>query len=146
MALGTAADARAATFFGIFGAAGVAVGAAVLAYLGTDHHATRLVAAGAVTTVLLLGASVLAGYAGAPRDFWIAGGQPDELRDWAWNGTGWRDEAEILDGTAQRYAKTIELDRQILALESLRVRASMWVAGAAVAGGLVVYWLFPHFS
>ena len=146
MQLATAADARATTLCGIFGAGSVGLGAAVLAYLGVEHHASRLIATGTVTAVLLLTASIIAGCAGAPRDFWLAGGMPGALRSWAWNGTQWRSEAEMLDGTAQRLAEAIDRDRQLLELESRLVISSLYVAGFSVFVGISVYLIFPCFA
>jgi hypothetical protein len=146
MALATAADARATMLCGIFGAASVGLGAAVLTYLGTDHPAARLIASGTVTAVLFLAAAIIAAFAGAPRDFWLAGGMPKALRDWAWEGTRWRSEAEMLDGTAQRLADAIDLDRRLLERESRLVNSSLWVAAAAVILGLTAYFLIPCFS
>jgi hypothetical protein len=146
MALATAADSRATMLCGIFGAASVGLGAAVLAYLGTDHHSARLIVTGAVTAVLFLAAAIIAAFAGAPRDFWLAGGMPKALRDWAWEGKRWRSEAEMLDGTAQRLADAIERDRQLLERESRIVISSLWVAAAAVLLGLIAYFLIPYFA
>jgi hypothetical protein len=146
MALATAADARATMLCGIFGAGSVGLGAAVLAYLGTDHPSARLIASGTVTAGLLLVASIIVAVAGAPRDFWLAGSMPIILRRYAWNDIGWRSEAEMLDGIAQRLAESIEHDRQLLEQESRRVRFSLWFALAAVLFGPVVYCLFPCFA
>lgn len=148
MALATAADARATLLCGIFGAASVALGAAVLAYLGTDHHSARLIWSGTVTAVLLLAAAGIAAFAGAPRDFYIAGGMPKELRAWAWDrdGARWRSEAEMLDGNAQRLADAIELDRRLLDRESRRVIHSLWVAASAVILGPTAYFVIPCFA
>lgn len=145
MALATAADARATMLCGIFGAGSVGLGAAVLGYLGTEHFASRLVASGAVTAILLFAAAVIAAFAGAPRDFWLAGGKPQALRDWAWNGTQWRSETELLDGTAQRLAVALERDRRLLERESHLVIISLWVAASSVLLGLLTYFLFSRF-
>jgi hypothetical protein len=146
MALATAADARATMLCGIFGAGSVGLGAAVLAYMGTEKPIWRFIAAAAATAVLLLVASIIAAFAGAPRDFWLAGGTPNILRPYAWKNTEWRSEAEMLDGFAQRLAESIERDCQLLEQESCRVRFSLWFALAAVLSGPVVYYLFPCFA
>jgi hypothetical protein len=144
--LAVAADARATMLCGIFGAASIGLGAAVLAYLGVDHHVVRLIASGTVTSTLLLAASFIAAFAGAPRNFWLAGGMPNTLRDWAWENGHWRTETEMLDGTAQRLSIAIERDGELLARESLLVISSLWVAASSIALGLLTYCLFPYFA
>jgi hypothetical protein len=146
MQLAIAADARATMLCGIFGAASVGLGAAVLAYLGSGHPASRLILSWTVTAVLLLAASIIAAFATAPRDFWLAGGMPITLRRYARNDTEWRSEAEMLDGIAQGLAESIERDRELLEQESRRVRFSLWFALAAVIFGPIVYFLFPYFA
>jgi len=104
LALTTLAVNRAIMLCGIFGAASVALCAAVLTYLGTEHYALRLVWSGAATAGLLFLAAVAAAYAAAPRTFALAGGEPDLLRAAAWDGFGWREESYVLDATATRFA------------------------------------------
>ena len=95
--------ARATTLCGIFGAAAIALAAAVLAYLGVNDHETRLVAAGALTAVILLLAAGLAALAGASRKFRVAGCDPIELRKWCWDAQSatWRSEEELLTPSAR---------------------------------------------
>lgn len=144
MTLTNGAVVRATMLCGIFGTASVGLGAAVLAYWGTEHASLRLIISGTSTATLLFLAAIMAAFAGAPRDFWIAGGAPHELRTWAWRGTQWRSEAELLDAIAQRLGKAIEADRQILEQESRRVIQSLWVALGSILFGLFVYIAFPH--
>jgi hypothetical protein len=49
ISIATAADLRATTLCGIFGAASIGIGTAVLAYLTTDHPLTKLIAAGGIS-------------------------------------------------------------------------------------------------
>jgi hypothetical protein len=131
MHLGTAADLRATTLIGIFGAAAVAIGAAVLANLGSGHLPGPLVFAGIVTCLLLFAAAFMAAWAGAPCDFFIPGGNPEILRDWSWEEGAWRTEVEALDATAQRYEKSISDDQKILERSSRWVKRALWTAFAA---------------
>lgn len=139
MNLATAADLRATTLCGIFGASAVASGAAVLAYYSSQNPLSNLIWAGSVTSILLFIAAIIAAIAGAPRDFFIAGGNPDSLREWAWNNNKWRDEIEMFDATAQRYADSIKKNREFLESGSTRIIWSLWVAAAAPILGTIFY-------
>jgi hypothetical protein len=136
MILGTAADLRATTLCGIFGTAAVAISAAVLTSIATGHLIAPLIVGGAVLSIgLFIAASILA-FAAAPRDFYIAGGNPDLLKEWAWDAGEWRSETEMLDATGERYARSIAENRQNLELGSKRVRAAFWLAGASTIVGI----------
>lgn len=139
--LGTAADLRATALCGIFGAAAVGIGAAVLAALASDHPLDNLIAAGAFVSVGLFVAAVIAGIAGAPRDFFVAGGDPDSLREWSWHGRGWYSEAEMLDATGARYAKSIENNKRTLESGACRIKAALIVALASSAFGVAINFL-----
>lgn len=138
--LGTASDLRATTLCGIFGAGAVAIGASVLAGIISSHPpAFPLVVSGALAAVGLFLAAIIVGYAAAPRDFYIAGGNPDALRDWSWQGTKWCNEVEMLDATAQRYACSIATNRENLERGSRRVRLALWVGFASPTLGAAVF-------
>jgi hypothetical protein len=139
MSLGTAADLRATTLCGIFGASGVAFGAAVLTSMVTGHPVPAVIVGGGVVSFGLLLAAGIAAHAAAPRDFYIAGGNPNLLREWSWDAGRWRSESEMLDATAARYARSIEENRKILDIESRAVKAALWVAGAAPIIGTVAF-------
>ncbi|HXQ53375.1 MAG TPA: hypothetical protein VN802_19945 [Stellaceae bacterium] len=141
MALATAADLRATTLCGIFGTAAVGTGAAVLVDLASEHPSTALIVAGTVTAIGIFVAALIAAISGAPRDFYIAGGNPDMLREWSWTGRSWRSETEMLDGTAARQAQSIAADKAILRSGSRRVAAALWIAFAAPLFGVLAYFL-----
>lgn len=141
MNLATAADLRATTLCGIFGAAGVAIGAALLAYISTDHAYRGLIISGSLVTLLLFAGAFMAALAGAPRDFYIAGGDPDSLRNWVWDGSEWRDEAALLDATGQRLAEAIEKNRRILESGTNRINIALWLAASAPIVGVIVYFV-----
>src|SRR5438046_1061556 len=94
--LAAAADSRATTLCGIFVASSVAIAGAVLANIVSDHPALRLILAGAIVSIGLFMAAGIIAHALAPRDFFIAGGNPDILRQWSWDIDKWRIEAEML--------------------------------------------------
>jgi hypothetical protein len=139
MSLATAADLRATTLCGIFGTSSVALTAAVLASIATGHAITGLILGGAVGAAGLFMAAFIAANAGAPRDLFIAGGNPDFLREWSWDAGKWRTEVEMLDATANRYAASIAANRDLLELGSKRVIAALWVAGASLPIGISAF-------
>jgi hypothetical protein len=138
--LATAADLRATTLCGIFGAASVAVTAAVLASISANRP-INLILAGAVVSLGLFGAALIAAHAGAPRDFFVGGGNPDILREWSWDGYKWRSEVEMLDATACRYAASIGANRKLLELSSRRVIAALCVAGSSLPIALIAFFV-----
>jgi hypothetical protein len=130
--LATAADLRATTLCGIFGAASVALAAAVLASITAGNHPIGLMLAGSVLAVGFFGSALTAAHAGAPRNFFVGGGNPEILREWSWSGDRWRSELEMLDATAGRYAASIETDRELLELNSKRLIRALWIAGSSL--------------
>lgn len=137
MGLSTAAVARATTLCGIFGAASVALGAAVLAYLGVENHAAGLVLGGAVTAVMLFVASALAALSGAARNFYIKGGRPAQLLEWAWDAERerWWSEGALLKAIGDRLTKAIDVNGQLLERESRLVNWSLRIGLASVLFG-----------
>lgn len=83
MNLATAADLRATTLCGIFGAGFVGITAAVLAVLASNHPSSALIASGVILSFGLFVAAIFAARAGAPGDLFIGGGNPDSLREWS---------------------------------------------------------------
>lgn len=138
MALATAADLRATTLCGIFGASAVGTGAAAFADFVSPHPSSPLIVAGTITAFGLFVAAVIAAMAGAPRDFYVAGGNPDVLREWSWIGHEWRSEVEMLDATANRYAQSITQDGEILRKGSLRITLSLAAAVVSPILGLII--------
>jgi len=138
MDLSTAAVARATTLCGIFGAAGVTITAAVLAYLSSTQPARTLICGGSVTAFLLLVAAGLAAFAGAPRDFRIKGSSPAELTSWAARDSGWRTEVELLKAIGDRLAQAIETDRLLLEREAELIKWSLRFGALAVLLGPLV--------
>jgi hypothetical protein len=141
MALATAADLRATTLRGFFGASSVAVAAAVLASIASGRGSLDLSLAGGIVAFGLFLAALIAAHAGAPRDLFIAGGNPDILREWSWHAGKWRSQVEMLDATACRYAASITANRQLLELGSKRINAALSVAGAALPIGILAFFL-----
>lgn len=146
LSIATAADLRATTLCGIFGAASVGVGAAVLGTLTSAAPPAALIAAGAATGFFLFIASVLAALAGVPRNFFIAGGDPDTLREWSWDKHQWRNETQMLDATAQRQAESIQKDRKILENGTAFIRWAIFFGLASPLAGVASYFFFKCLS
>jgi hypothetical protein len=130
--LGAAADSRATTLCGIFVASSAATAGVVLANLVSNHPVLSLIVAGAVISLGLFMAAMIVAHALAPRDFFIAAGNPEILREWSWDNNGWRTEAQMLDATGCRYAQSIADDQRLLKIGSRRVKAALWVACASL--------------
>lgn len=145
MSLATAADLRATTLCGIFGAASVGTGAAVLVDLTSENPSWPLIAAGGVLGAGLFFAALLAAISGAPRDFYIGGGDPSSLRPYLWDGFKWKDERLMLEATASRYGKSIENDKEILKSGTARVTLALWVAFASPFLGTAVYFISSRY-
>jgi hypothetical protein len=143
MSLATAADLRATTLCGIFGTSSVAIAAAVLAGIASDYPLIRLILGGVVVSAGLFMAAIIVAHAGAPRDLFIGGGNPDILREWSWDDGKWRNEVEMLDATASRYAASIAANRKLLELGSRRVRAALWVACTSPPIGVFAFFMQP---
>jgi hypothetical protein len=143
MGLATAADLRATTMCGIFGASSVAIAAAELASIASGHAVPSVIVAGAAASLALFVAAFLAAYAGAPRDFFIPGGNPDILRQWSWDGGKWRGEAEMLDATACRYATSIAANGRLLERGSKIIKTAFWFAGTSIPIGVAVFFTQP---
>jgi hypothetical protein len=144
MTLSTASVARATTLCGIFGGASVALVAGVLAYFATENYSPPLIWAGAATALLLFLASFFSAFAAVPRDFRLAGGMPQNLRESAWGGAQWRSTSWLLDATARGLAEAIEVDRKLVEREAVFVRNALWFAGAAVPAGVVSFFFAWH--
>lgn len=116
MSLATAADLRATTLCGICGAGAIGLMAAVLALMasGSDHQSAPLIAGGVASSACLFISAIIAAVSGAPRDFYLNGGNPDTLRNCSWTGAGWRNEIEMLDATGVRYAHSVAANAAIL--------------------------------
>jgi hypothetical protein len=148
VSLATAADLRATTLCGIFGASAIGIGAAALAYLSSNHPSGGLLLGGAAAAALLFGAAFVAAWAGSPADFWVGGGSPDLLREWSWNNGAWRDELEMLEATAQRYASNLLKNDGAAQVRSRLLIGSLWTALAspALAAAIVLADHFGAFS
>lgn len=143
--LATAADLRATTFCGIFGATAVAVCAATLANAASDHRIWPLIAAGAFTFIGFFISALMVGVVAMPQDFRVGGGNPDKLREWSWDGSEWRSEAEMLDATVMRYGKSIRENCRVLEDGSRWVIAAFAIAMGSPLANVAAFFLTKYF-
>jgi hypothetical protein len=143
LTIALAADARANTYCGIFGAAALTMGGAVSANTIADHPFYELTGPGVIVALGLLVSAVICAFAGSSREFRIPGANA-ALRDWAWTGSQWRTESEILDATIIRYGESIETNRTVLAEGGRRVNAALIIALSSFLGGAVYFYLLTR--
>jgi hypothetical protein len=85
-----AADSRATSLCGIFGAAGVALLAASAANFSGQYPEVALILAAVTAALIFLFASALAATGGRPTDFYIGGYEPSRLDLDACSDESWR--------------------------------------------------------
>jgi hypothetical protein len=130
--LAIAADARATTLCGIFGAAGVALLAAAAANFASPHGEGAFIVAAIVAGVLFIFASALAAFAARPADFFAGGDEPRRL-------------ANVTDALSQlRYIATdfqmrIDANRVAMGRSATRVTLALCVAGLAIIGAAAAF-------
>lgn len=130
--LAIAADSRATTLCGIFGAAGVALLAAAAANFSSQHSERAFIAAALVAGILFIFASAVAAFAARPADFHVGGDQPQRL-------------ANVTDALSQlRYIAIdfqmrIDKNRAAMELSAARTNRALYLAGSAVLGGAIVF-------
>ena len=136
-----AADLRAITFAGILGATATVIAGATLAHWTSSGPRLQLVLCGGVVALMLFIAMALAIWTGRAANFKYPGGNPDSLREWAWDGEGWRDEIQLLDATGARYEESINRNAWFLIKNGRIFNAAMYVSSAALPLGLVAFFL-----
>lgn len=130
--LAIAADARANTLCGIFGAAGVALLAAAAANFSSQHGERAFMTAAIVAALLFICASGLAAFAARPTNFFAGGDQPRRLMS-------------VTDPIAQlRYIATdfqmrIDANRVAMERSAARVNSALGVARLAIVSAAVAF-------
>jgi hypothetical protein len=101
---------------------------------------------GALASLGFFVAAIIEAYAGAPRDFYIAGGIPNWLLEWSWNAGKWRTEQEMLEATACRYSESIAKNKKMLEHCGMKAKTGLWIgvfsAPISVVGFFIVQ--FTH--
>jgi hypothetical protein len=141
LTLALAADSRAVIVAGFLGVIATTVAVATLAYWIFAHLGGGLIYAGAVVATLLFVAMALALLSARATDFWVAGGDPDSLRSWAWDGEGWRSDTDLLDGSGARYQESISKNGDVLKNNGRLFNMALYIAVAALPAGLMAFLL-----
>jgi hypothetical protein len=130
-----AADQRATTLMGIYGAVGVALLVAG-ATLGTrPQPELSLIISIVVAAALILLAGLMCGRAGKPVDFYISGYEPEKIMPSS------TDRLWLLRYICDDVQCRIEANKEILRKSSSRILASFAVSGASVIAGIVIFFV-----
>ena len=131
--LGIAADQRATTMAGIFGAGSVALLAAIATVLAATSPYTPFIGGAATMAGLLFMAALTSGMAAAPADFHVGGYEPKRFMrsagDLAW----------MLRYAVEDMQARIDFNRAVLERSALRPRVAMWFAVMAIPLGVLVF-------
>jgi hypothetical protein len=131
--LGIAADQRATTLTGIFGAGSVAVLAAIATVISGASSHQALIGGAATMATLLFAAAITSAMACAPRDFHVGGYEPKRFArsagDLPW----------MLRYAVEDMQVRIDCNRAVLERSARLVRASMGFAIAAIVLGTLVF-------
>src|SRR6202051_1359486 len=130
--LAIAADARANTLCGIFGAAGVALLAAAAANFASQHGERPFIVAAVVGAVLFIGASALAAYAARRADVFAGGDEPRRLASVT-------DPLSQLRYIASDFQMRIDRNRAAMKRSAARVNLALIVALLAVTGAALAF-------
>lgn len=135
-----AADQRATTLMGIYGAVGVAslVSAATL---GTRTQPDLPLIISIIAAALcLLVAGLMCGRAGRPIDFYISGYEPEKIMESS------TEELWLLRYVCDDLQRRIDSNKQILKKSSALIFGSFAVAGSAVLVGLILFFVLQVMS
>ncbi len=131
--LATAADQRATTMAGVFGAGSVALVAAAVTIFSAPGHRPALVTAALVAAVILFVASLLSAWAARPTDFFVAGYEPRFLAPSATDLT-W-----MLRYATEDLQVRIDANREALESSARLLAIGLWLAMAALPIAILVY-------
>jgi hypothetical protein len=127
--LALAADQRATTLTGIFGAGAVALLAAAATVLAGAHPDLSLVCGAGVTSLFLLGGAISCAWAGRPIDFFVTGYEPRLLAQSA------TDEVWMLRYAIEDIQTRIDANRRALERSARLLYQGALIAMAAVLAG-----------
>ena len=131
--LAIAADQRATTMAGIFGAGSVALLAAVATILAAASPNNPFIGGASAMAALFFVAAVTSAMAAAPTDFHVGGYEPKlfvrSAGDLAW----------MLRYAVQDMQDRIDFNRAVLARSARRLRVAMGFAVAAIPSGVLVF-------
>lgn len=131
LSLGHAADLRATTIMGIFGAIGVALFAAVATLIaGSRAPSWPLVISGATTAMGLFLAAAFCAAAAWPRHFFVAGFEPRNLLNSSARQEQYR--TRVLIAVTQ---DRIDHNRRAIDRAARLLMTAVWIAGGSLLGG-----------
>jgi hypothetical protein len=128
--LAIAADQRATTLAGIFGAGGIALLAAAATVLAGAHPSLSLLGGAAATSVCFLAGAIFCAYAGRPIDFFVPGYEPRLLAP-----SATADEAWLLRYATEDIQQRIDANRGVLERSATHLRKAAILALSAPAFG-----------
>jgi hypothetical protein len=135
LSLGHAADLRATTVMGIFGAVGVALFAAVATIIAGSHPAScALISAGTTTAMGLFLAAAFSAAAAWPRYFFVAGFEPRNLLNSSARQDQYRTRA-LIAVTQDR----IDYNRRAINRAARLMMTSVCIAGGSLLAGIIVF-------
>jgi len=130
--LALAADQRATTLSGIFGAGAVALAAAMAGLVSGEHPNLVLIASAATTAFFLFVGALLCAWSAKPTDFFVGGYEPRYLA------VSCADEVYALRYAAEDLQVRIDANRDTLEKSALRQTWGRRVAAAGVPAGVIV--------
>jgi hypothetical protein len=131
LALGS--DQRATLMAGMFGAASVALLAAIATLLAASKLNTPFIGGAAAMALSLFIASIASAMAAAPTDFHVGGYEPKRFARSAAN-VEW-----MLRYATEDMQARIDKNREVLERSSGLLRTGMFFAGAAIPFGIVIF-------
>jgi hypothetical protein len=141
--LAIAADQRATTMVGVFGAGSVALLAAIATVLAATSPHNSFIAGAGTMAALLFAAALTSGIAAAPTDFHVGGYEPKRFArsasDFVW----------MLRYAVEDMQDRIEFNRAVLERSARLLRVAMAFAVAAIPLGVLVFSVLragPHSS
>jgi hypothetical protein len=128
-----AADQRATTLMGIYGAVGVALLVAGATLETRPQPDLSLITSIVVMAFLILIAGLMCGRAGKPVDFYISGYEPNKLMPSS------TDRMWLLRYICEDLESRIDANKKILRKSSFLILASFALAGLSVMAGVVIF-------
>jgi hypothetical protein len=138
--LAVAADQRATTLTGVFGAGSVALLAAAATLITANPSNQPLLWGAIATAIFLLSAALFCAWAGRPVDFFLAGYEPKLLAPAA-NDRGW-----MLRYATEDIQMRIDANRRVISRSASTLKLGFLIAVGSVPAGFIAFWAARHLS
>jgi hypothetical protein len=138
--LAVAADQRATTLTGVFGAGSVALLAAAATLLTVSQPNQPLLLGAIATAIFLLSAALFCAWAARPVDFFLVGYEPKLLAPAA------RDRGWMLRCTTEDIQMRIDANRRVISRSALILKFGFLIAVCSVPAGIIAFWAARHLS